>query len=52
MITGLYNSRRMMYNNIMSYNDLYKVFKPKCKELGYCPEKRGCGKMKGRTDGK
>lgn len=21
-----------------------KVFKPKCEELGYCPEKRGCGK--------
>ena len=23
-----------------------KVFKPKCEELGYCPETRGCGKMK------
>lgn len=23
-----------------------KVFKPKCEELGYCPEKRGCGKVK------
>lgn len=22
-----------------------KVFKPKCQELGYCPEKRGCGKV-------
>ena len=25
-----------------------KVFKPKCQELGYCPEKRGCGKVKGK----
>ena len=23
-----------------------KVFKPKCEELGYCPETRGCGKFK------
>ena len=26
-----------------------KVFKPKCEELGYCPEKRGCGK-KGKKE--
>lgn len=28
-----------------------KVFKPKCEELGFCPEKRGCGKTKGKTGG-
>ena len=22
------------------------VFKPKCEELGYCPENKGCGKFK------
>ena len=27
-----------------------KVFKPKCEELGYCPEKRGCGKFKKQGD--
>lgn len=26
-----------------------KVFKPKCEELGYCPEKRGCGR-KGKKE--
>ena len=26
------------------------VFKPKCEELGYCPETRGCGK-KGKKEG-
>ena len=25
-----------------------KVFKPKCELLGYCPEKKGCGKKKGK----
>ena len=40
----------MLYNNIMNYNDLYKVFKPKCELLGYCPETRGCGKKGKRTD--
>ena len=24
-------------------------FMPKCRALGYCPEKNGCGRMKGRT---
>lgn len=24
------------------------VFKPKCEELGYCPESKGCGKVKGK----
>lgn len=27
-----------------------KVFKPKCELLGYCPEKKGCGKKGKRTD--
>ena len=26
-----------------------KVFKPKCEELGYCPETRGCGKKDKKT---
>lgn len=26
-----------------------KVFKPKCEALGYCPERKGCGKMPGRN---
>lgn len=29
-----------------------KVFKPKCEELGYCPETRGCGKVKKQGDTK
>lgn len=29
-----------------------KVFKPKCEVIGYCPEKKGCGRMNNRVDEK
>lgn len=27
-----------------------KVFKPKCEVIGYCPERKGCGKMKNKNE--
>ena len=26
------------------------VFKPKCEVIGYCPERKGCGKMKNKDE--
>lgn len=48
---------REMFNDIldalMKYSDEWKTITntqmmPKCEALGYCPEKHGCGKYKGR----
>ena len=59
MCTRAYHEYRQLFNDYLKalseYSDEWKtlcdmVMMPKCDALGYCPEKKGCGRKPGRTE--
>ena len=59
MCTRAYWEYRELFNDIINalstysgeWNTLIKMcMKPKCEELGYCPEKKGCGRKPSREE--
>lgn len=59
MCTRAYWEFRMLFNDIINslknYSEDYKILveeflKPKCEYLGYCPESKSCGRVKGKPE--